>query len=241
VLGAVLGSHSPAAAPTGPGTDPAAAPTQHVTGCAYRRRSTNVRSGPPGGRRIALTFDDGPSPYTPRVLDVLEREDVPATFFVVGRNVAGREDLLMRMLAGGSMIANHSFTHADLSKASAAAAQQIDDTQEVIQTATGFTPCLLRPPYGLTSRKLLGALASRQLTSTLWSVNPQDYRRPGTATIKQRVLTRVKPGSIILMHDGGGDRSQTAAAIPSIIQTLKARGYTFVTVTDLLGLRLSRT
>lgn len=218
---------------------PASAEPAAVTGCRYRQRSTNVRKGPATGRRIALTFDDGPSAFTARVLDVLEREHVPATFFVLGRNVAGNEDLLARMLSDGDMIGNHSFTHVDLSKASATDLTQIDDTQATIAAATGFTPCLLRPPYGRTSTKLLGALARRHLTSTLWTVNPQDFLRPGTAKIKQRVLAGVKPGSIILTHDGGGDRSQTLAAIPSIIRTLKARGYTFVTVTDLLGLRVS--
>jgi peptidoglycan-N-acetylglucosamine deacetylase len=211
-----------------------------VAGCRYRQRSTNVRTGPRSRRRIALTFDDGPSAYTARILDALERENVPATFFVVGRNVAGREVLLSRMLADGDMIGNHTFTHVDLSKASPAALTQIDDTQATIAAATGFTPCLLRPPYGRTSKKLLGALSRRHLTSTLWSVNPQDFLRPGTAKIKQRVLAGVKPGSIILDHDGGGDRSQTLAAIPSIIRALKARGYTLVTVTDLLGLGVSR-
>lgn len=209
-------------------------------GCQYRSRKTSARSGPAGRRRVALTFDDGPTAYTSRILDVLEGERVPATFFVVGRNVAGREDLLLRMLQDGDMIGNHSYTHVDLSKASAAALRQIDDTQDAIETTTGFTPCLLRPPYGRTSTKLVGALARRHLTNTLWSVNPQDFLRPGTAAIKRRVLDGVRPGSIILSHDGGGDRSQTVAALPSIITVLKARGYTFVTVTELLGLRLQR-
>jgi peptidoglycan/xylan/chitin deacetylase (PgdA/CDA1 family) len=214
-------------------------PPASPAGCEYRSRRTNVRTGPAGRRRVALTFDDGPSPYTARILDVLDRENVPATFFVLGRNVAGREELLRRMLADGDMIGNHTYTHVDLSKASAAARAQIDRTQAAIEAATGFKPCLLRPPYGRTSTKLLGALARRKLTSTLWSVNPQDFLRPGTARIKQRVLAGVRPGSIVLTHDGGGDRSQTLAAIPAIIRTLKARGYELVTVTDLLGLRVS--
>jgi peptidoglycan/xylan/chitin deacetylase (PgdA/CDA1 family) len=240
VAAVLLAGGGSAAPPAVSANAPADPPSPTVTGCAYRQRSTNVRSGPTGRRRIALTFDDGPSAYTPRILDVLEREAVPATFYVVGRNVAGHEALLARMLAGGSMLANHSFTHVDLSRADAAALKQIDDTQEAIRAATGFSPCLLRPPYGLTSRKLLGALASRRLTSTLWSVNPQDFRRPGTAAIRQRVRARAKAGSIILLHDGGGDRSQTLAAIPAIIRTLKARGYEFVTVADLLGLVVKR-
>jgi peptidoglycan/xylan/chitin deacetylase (PgdA/CDA1 family) len=218
----------------------AASSSSTATGCGYRSRMSSVRSGPPARKRVALTFDDGPSPFTSRILDVLEAAHVRATFFVVGRNVAGREALLTRMLAGGHMIGNHSFTHVNLAKADPAALREIDDTQAAIEAATGFTPCLLRPPFGLGSRKLLRALLSRHLTSTLWSVNPQDFRTPGTATIKRRVLAGVKPGAIILDHDGGGDRSQTVAAIPSIIRTLKARGYTFVTVTDLLGLSVKR-
>lgn len=241
VLGGLLASSGTGAAPAVGTTASGQPPSPSVTGCAYRQRSTNVRTGPTARKRIALTFDDGPSAYTPRVLDVLEDAGIPATFFVVGRNVAGREEILKRMLADGSVIANHSFTHVDLSKASAAALAQIDDTQEAIEMATGFRPCLLRPPYGLTSRRLLRALPRRHLTSTLWSVNPRDFTRPGTAAIRRRVLAGVKPGSIVLVHDGGGDRSQTLAAIPSIIGTLKARGYTFVTATELLGLRLSRT
>jgi len=245
-LAAALGATATSAVGTSASGDPAdpltlaAQAPASPRGCQYRPRATNVRSGPAGRRRIALTFDDGPSAYTSRVLDVLERESIPATFFVEGRKVAGREQLLLRMLEDGDMIGNHSYSHVDLSKASAAAMTQVDDTQDAIEAATGFTPCLLRAPYGRTSRKLLGALARRRLTSTLWSVNPRDFLAPGTAAIRQRVLDGVRPGSIILTHDGGGDRSQTVAAIASIITTLKARGYTFVTVTDLLGLGLKR-
>ena len=236
---AVAGACAAPATTTVPRGLAAAEPPAAPAGCEYRQRSTNVRKGPSTGRRIALTFDDGPSAYTARVLDVLERERVPATFFIQAEHVAGRESVLARMLADGHMIGNHSFTHVDLSTASGPRLTQIDDTQATIKAATGFTPCLIRPPYGRTSKKLLAALARRHLTSTLWSVNPQDFLRPGTAKIKQRVLAAVKPGAIVLTHDGGGNRSQTLAAIPSIIRTLKARGYTFVTVTGLLGLRVS--
>jgi peptidoglycan/xylan/chitin deacetylase (PgdA/CDA1 family) len=242
-LGAVIALTALAGSATTPddhATTTLAESSSDVTGCGYRARTTSVRSGPSARKRVALTFDDGPSAFTARILDVLEAEHIPATFFVVGRNVAGREPLLKQMLGAGHMIGNHSFTHVNLSKADPAALKQIDDTQAAIERATGFEPCLLRPPFGLASRKLLRALSRRHLTSTLWSVNPQDFRTPGTAAIKRRVLAAVKPGAIILDHDGGGDRSQTVAAIPSIIRTLKARGYTFVTVTDLLGLRVKR-
>jgi len=243
LLGAVIGIAALASStttPSEPRTVNAASSSPSVTGCRYRSRATSVRHGPSGRKRIALTFDDGPSGFTSRMLDVLEAERVPATFFVVGRNVAGREALLERMLADGHMIGNHSFNHVNLAKADRAALKQIDDTQAAIESATGFTPCLIRPPFGLASRELLRALSARRLTSTLWSVNPQDFRTPGSATIRRRVLAGAKPGAIILDHDGGGDRRQTLAAIPSIIRTLKSRGYAFVTVPELLGLSVKR-
>lgn len=167
---------------------------------------------------------------------------MPATFFVVGANVAGREALLQRMLDDGDMIGNHSFDHSSLAAADAAAQQQIEDTQAAVAAATGFTPCLLRPPYGRSGSALVALAGREALTSVLWSVNPRDYRRPGTAVIRKRVLAATRPGAIVLDHDGDGvrggdDRGQTVAALPGIIRGLKARGYRFVTVTDLLGLK----
>jgi peptidoglycan/xylan/chitin deacetylase (PgdA/CDA1 family) len=224
----------------GPHREAAAQSTRAPTGCAYRASSTQVRSGPTGGRRVALTFDDGPAVLTASVLKLIERERVPATFFVVGRNVAGREALLRRALAGGSMLGNHSFTHARLGAADGAALQELTDTQAAIRKATGFTPCLFRPPFGVSSRRLVAAAGQLALRSVLWSVYPQDAAKPGADAIRRRALDGVRPGSILLLHDGGGDRRQTLAALPGIIRTLKARGYRFVTVTGLLGLRLTR-
>lgn len=220
---------------TGGRADPAAAQdgVAAVTGCQHTT-SAQVRRGPASGRRVALTFDDGPGPLTAQFLRILERERVPATFFVVGRNVAGREATLRRILAGGSTLGNHSLTHSSLAAGDDAAVADIRATQAVIREATGFSPCLMRPPYGLSSRRLVAAADAQSLTSILWSVNPQDTRDPGSRQIRERVLARVRPGSIVLAHDGG-PRRQTLAALPGIIRTLKARGYRFVTVTDLLG------
>ena len=175
------------------------------------------------------------------MLDVLEAEGVPATFFVVGRNVAGREALLTRMLAerphdrqpllhpreprqGRSRCADADRRHAG--------GDRVGDRLHPVPA-----PPTVRPRQPPVAAGPVGAGGSR---ASLWSVNPQDFRTPGTATIKRRVLAGVKPGAIILDHDGGGDRRQTLAAIPSIIRTLKARGYRFVTVTDLLGLGVQR-
>lgn len=232
----VLGALLAVAAPRGRAQDTGATTP---TGCAHVA-GTQVRHGPTTGRRIALTFDDGPAALTPQFLTLLEQEHVPATFFIVGRRVAGREATLRRALADGDMLGNHSFDHVSLQKADTDAVAQIEDTQKAISDATGFTPCLLRPPFGLSSKSLIRLANSEGLTPTLWSVNPQDFTRPGTAKIRSRVLAGAKPGAIILSHDGGGPRQQTLSAYRTIIRTLKARGYRFVTVTDLLGLTVTR-
>jgi peptidoglycan/xylan/chitin deacetylase (PgdA/CDA1 family) len=226
----------------GPGTprEAAAQGPATPTGCTFRASTTQVRHGPATGRRIALTFDDGPGPLTASFLKVLRQEHVPATFFVVGRNVAGRETVLQRALQDGHMLGNHSFTHVSLAAADDAARRQLTDTQAAITAATGFTPCLLRPPYGVSSKRLVALAGELSLRSVLWSVYPQDTKRPGVATIRRRVLDGVRPGSIILLHEAGGDRRQTLAALPGIIRALKARGYRFQTVTDLLGLPVTR-
>jgi peptidoglycan/xylan/chitin deacetylase (PgdA/CDA1 family) len=208
-----------------------------VVGCAYHG-PPEVRGG--SGNRVALTFDDGPAAITSQFLDVLEREHVPATFFVLGNQVGGRADLLRRMLADGDMIGNHSYDHADLGAGGPAAASEISRTQEIVRQATGFTPCLFRPPYGSTSSSLVATAGAQQLTTVLWNVDPADWSDPGTGTIESRVLEQVRPGSIIIDHDGGGPRGQTLAALPNIIHELKRRGYKLVTVDELLGLKLVR-
>lgn len=117
----------------------------------------------------------------------------------------------------------------------AAASSQLRDANAAIRRATGFTPCLFRPPYGSTSADLVNRANAQGMTSVLWSVDPLDWRSPGTGAIVSTVLGQTQGGAIILSHDGGGPRSQTLAALPQIVRTLKQRGYKFVTLTDLLG------
>ncbi|HEV2059221.1 MAG TPA: polysaccharide deacetylase family protein [Solirubrobacteraceae bacterium] len=169
---------------------------------------------------------------------MLEREHVPATFFVIGSRARGNRALLKRMLRGGSTIANHTLTHANVAGAGAFAAQQIAATQSIIHHESGFKPCLFRPPYGASRPALSDVVRSFGALSILWDVDSNDRQRPGTATIVADVLRQTRPGSIILMHDGGRDRSQTVAALPTIIRELRRRGLRFVTVEQLLGLRL---
>ena len=187
---------------------------------------------------MALTFDDGPSPYTAAVLDVLKREQVHATFFLIGQQVAGGASLVRRELADGHMLADHTWSHANVSGGGAFASGQITSTASAIQKATGFRPCLFRAPYGAVSGSLIGVAHGLGFTTIEWDVDPQDWSLPGSGAIYSRIVSTTHNGSIILMHDGGGPRSQTLAALPGIIHTLKARGYGFVTVDQLTGARL---
>lgn len=194
---------------------------------------TVVTRGPASRKRIALTFDDGPGAQTPRFLDVLRRHGVPATFFVLGQNVGGGQATLQRMLREGHAIGNHSWNHPSLAGGGQG---QITSANDAIKGATGVSPCLFRPPYGAHGPVLDGQLRSLGMLDVLWTVDTNDWQRPGASVIASRVIAGARSGAIVLMHDAGGDRSQGLAALPRIITTLKARGYELVTVPQLLGL-----
>ncbi len=201
-----------------------------------------VNSGPSNRRVVALTFDDGPWYDTPQFLDILEHYHVVGTFFEIGEQIStyGENGAVeRRMLADGDMIGDHTWSHPDVSRGGAFAAGQINAAAAAIKQATrGFQPCLFRAPYGAVSSALIGEARSMGYTTIQWDVDPTDWARPGTSAIYNRVVGGAHPGAIILQHDGGGDRSETLAALPQEIQTLKARGYGFVTVTQLLGQKL---
>ncbi|MBO1415455.1 polysaccharide deacetylase family protein [Streptomyces sp. FH025] len=178
---------------------------------------------------VYLTFDDGPSPqYTVQILAVLARYGVPATFFEVGQNVVANPGVTGQAARQGESVQNHSWAHPDLRTLSLADFNaQILKTDRAIRAQTGTTPTCLRPPYGLVNRTVRARAAALGKTVKLWTVDPADWSRPGTHTIEQRVLTATRPGSVILLHDGGGDRSQTVAALPTILTNLHQHGYTF--------------
>ena len=186
-------------------------------------------------REIALTFDDGPGPYTPRVLSVLEREHVPATFFEVGVLEKYFHASTTAIVARGYPIGDHTQTHAPMSKLSAKLQQTqlLQDTASIGDFGAPF-PRLFRPPYGLWNSATLALLKKYRMLMVLWTVDTNDYQMPGTDVIVDRALAGAKPGAIILMHDAGGDRSETVAALPLIIGRLRARGYRLVTVPRLL-------
>lgn len=206
-----------------------------VRGCTARGPAEVLQG--PRARQVALTYDDGPSSMTPQFLATLRRLGVPATFFMIGRAVAANPGIAREVLAAGNEIGNHSWDHANLGGGGPAASSEIERTNAAIERATGFTPCLFRPPGRATGADLVARVRALGMTSVLWSADPFDWRLPGTAAIVDRVLAQAGPGGIILDHDGGGPRAQTLAAAPAIIAALRARGYTFVTVSTLLGYR----
>ena len=190
------------------------------------RVSTN---GSRRSNKIALTFDDGPSAYTSRVIEILNRFHVRGTFFVIGGNVPGRAALLKKMIKGRHEIGNHSLYHE-----STPSAGSIHETSQRIKAASGFTPCTYRPPGGSRASGPIAAAWAQGMSSILWDVDTRDWDGPpGAGTIYSRAVS-ARSGSIVLMHDGGGNRSGTVAALDDIIRTLKHRGYDLVTVTQLL-------
>jgi peptidoglycan/xylan/chitin deacetylase (PgdA/CDA1 family) len=205
-----------------------------LDGCTASGTSQRF-NGPAAGRMVALTFDDGPSIYTPQVLATLDHYGVHATFFEIGRQVAPLAATARAVIRDGDVIGDHTWSHPVLTAANTAA--EIDPTQTAIRTATGFTPCLLRPPYGTAPQAVVDIARAHGLLTIQWDVDPSDWSRPGASVIAQRVLAAVHPGAIVIMHDGGGDRSETVSALHTIVPTLIARGYRLVTVPQLLGLR----
>ncbi len=186
-------------------------------------------------REIALTFDDGPGPYTPQILSVLEREHVPATFFEVGVLEQYFHASTAEIIAHGYPIGDHTQTHAPMSKLSSKLQQSqlLQETAAIGDFGAPF-PRMFRPPYGLWNSTTLALLKKYRMLMVMWTVDTGDYQQPGTSVIVQRALSGAKPGAIILMHDAGGTRSETVAALPLIIKGLRARGYKLVTVPKLL-------
>jgi peptidoglycan-N-acetylglucosamine deacetylase len=185
-----------------------------------------------GRKRIALTIDDGPSPiYTPQILKLLEKYGVTATFSMIGVQVRAYPGIAREVADAGHMIANHTWTHLDLPALSAtSAADQIKRATSAIHKATGRKPALFRAPYGAWSPEVLELCAKNRLTPVDWSVDPRDWARPGVSSIVDNIMRNTRTGSIILEHDGGGDRSQTVAALGIVLPRLIDAGYRFVTV-----------
>jgi peptidoglycan/xylan/chitin deacetylase (PgdA/CDA1 family) len=180
-------------------------------------------------RAVAITVDDGPDPrYTPAVLAALHRHGIRATFFVVGRNAAAHPSLVRAIADEGHHLANHSWSHPDLRHLPEAQVRdELQRTSELLEKATGRATTWFRAPGGDWAPVTMRVCSALGLRPMGWSVDPADWARPGTAKITSRVLGGVRPGSIVLNHDGGGDRSQTVAALRAYLPVLIDRGYAF--------------
>ena len=185
---------------------------------------------------VALTFDDGPNPYyTPRVLAVLQRYHVPATFFCVGYLVARYPQLVRQEQVAGYVVGDHSWSHPALPLLTPSQIRrQLSRTADTLQYVLGVRPTFFRPPYGIYDAQVLVQANRLGLTVVMWNDDPRDWSQPGTKEIITQVLYQAGNGSIILLHDGGGNRSQTVAALPTIITSLRQRGFTFVTLEELV-------
>ena len=204
---------------------------------APQMRSNVISEGSSSLPEIALTFDDGPTPaYTQQVLAILKQYNVHATFFCIGEQAQEFPDLLNQENAGGNVVANHSWNHPDLTTLSDDDIHaQLMSTSNTLKQATGIQPTLFRPPYGAINMQVKSQADALHLTPVLWSIDTEDWQLPGSDAIVNTVLDQASNGSIILMHDGGGDRSQTIEALPHIITGLQQHGYRLVTVPELIN------
>jgi|tagenome__1003787_1003787.scaffolds.fasta_scaffold20977537_2 cellulose synthase/poly-beta-1,6-N-acetylglucosamine synthase-like glycosyltransferase/peptidoglycan/xylan/chitin deacetylase (PgdA/CDA1 family) len=226
---------------------------------AYQQVPAAVRNGGPvigphagvvdtlriPARTIVLTFDDGPDPeWTPKVLDVLARHDVPGTFFVLGSEVLRHPDLIRRAIAEGHEIGNHSFTHPDLTEVSTWQQQwQLSQAQLALIGVTGRTTTIMRPPYSFSndslddvSWRLTKEVHDEGYVTVLADLDGRDWERPGVDAIVRNSTPKNGRGAIVLLHDAGGERSQTVAALDALIPKLQAQGYRFATLSEAVGL-----
>lgn len=202
-----------------------------------RRAPASYNSVPTTRPVVALTFDDGPHPeYTPKLLDILRHHGVRATFYVIGRNVETHPDIARRIVSEGHEIANHSWSHPSLTSLSAARLrQEVESTSAIIEKVTGRRPTNIRPPYGAINERVRQILFNEHgLDVIMWSVDPLDWKRPGASVVAQRLVEGAAPGGILLAHD---IHPGTIEAMPETITRLKAKGYGFATVSQLLALQ----
>jgi peptidoglycan/xylan/chitin deacetylase (PgdA/CDA1 family) len=199
------------------------------------RRHPVVFAGGKRGHEVALAFHDGPGPYTPKVVEALSQMHAPATFFEIGDSIIYFSDATIAADDRGFEIGNLTESFAPVTKLSARAQRREIREQGARVRSLGIpSPRLFSPPYGGYNRKTLAVLRRLHMLMVLWSVDTQDYKRPGVRTIVHAALRRARPGSIILLHDGGGDRTQTIEALPAIVHGLRSRGYRLVTVPRLM-------
>ena len=197
--------------------------------------SVSISSGSRSQKLLALTFDDGPNPaHTPRLLDMLRRRNVKATFYVIGERAANHPDIIRRIVAEGHEVGNHTWTHPNLKKLSDdAVRRELDKTRDAIVSACGVQPRTMRPPYGAMFKKQREWVYREYgYPTVLWDVDPLDWKKPGSSVVAQRLISGARNGSILLVHDLHGS---SVDAMPQTIDTLLRQGYQFVTVSQLIA------
>jgi len=211
----------------------------------YESRGEIVWEVPTNEKVICLTFDDGPDPkYTPEVLKLLEKYQAKGTFFVTGKKVEQHPEIVLQQTIAGHEIANHSYSHKYISKMSSEELEEeILKTENIIKQVTGQVPKLYRPPGGFYNEKVVNTAKGNGYTVVLWSWrhDTKDWANPGVDKIIKKVVTNAQNGDIVLFHDHGGNRKQTINALQEILPQLQKRGYRFITVSDLLNIKVNKT
>ncbi|MFT8704542.1 polysaccharide deacetylase family protein [Bifidobacterium aquikefiricola] len=198
----------------------------------------SINPRPPAGKKvIALTFDDGPSQYSTPILQILSSKGVKATFMDIGNQSARMPQIEQQMLANGNQVVSHSYSHPDLTKLSRdALRKELNSGFDAIKTASNSTTRMLRAPYGSFTKETWMNCSDIISSNILWTIDTQDWKQPGENAIKHEVLSKAYSGAIVLMHDGGGNRTQDVHVLPDIIDSLKSQGYQFVTMNELIAM-----
>ena len=187
----------------------------------------------PRERAVYLTFDDGPGDQTDRLLAVLREKGVRATFFTIGKNVKANPGIVKKEAAEGHSVGNHSWDHPQLTKLTPEELRkELKNTSDSIVEAGAPAPVLMRPPYGSSNAAVLKAIGENGMAETRWDVDTEDWKNKNAAVTTQRALAGARPGSVILMHD---IHASSVDAVPGLIDQLRAKGYTLVTVPQLMG------
>ncbi|OZM56274.1 chitooligosaccharide deacetylase [Lottiidibacillus patelloidae] len=220
-------------------------PSQHIVEAKksryyFEREGKAVWEVATDKKVLALTFDDGPSPtFTPKILDILKKHNVKATFFSVGSRMENSPDIVKRQVQEGHEIANHTFTHPSFHRLSTKAMkEELINAENTITKLTGKSTKYFRPPGGFYNEKIINTANGLGFTVIMWSwhMDSFDWRYPGVSYMVRRMLKNATNGDIILFHDFGGDRTQTIQTLQQVLPALKERGYTFITISELLQL-----
>ncbi|MEH1794716.1 MULTISPECIES: polysaccharide deacetylase family protein [unclassified Nostoc] len=202
---------------------------------SFQGKTIDAAKLTPEQKVIALTFDDGPWPEsTAQVLDILKQNQIKGTFFLIGQNVKNYPNLVKREIAEGHVIGNHTWHHWYQFMNPQAAAYEINHTADLIYQVTGIKTNLFRPPGGIMHNGVADYARNNKYAIIRWSSDSVDYSRPAVPKLINNVFRKAKPGGIVLMHDGGGNRSKTVQALPEIIANFRKQGYSFVTIPELL-------